>query len=174
MGAGAIAREHLACLATLKGVEVAAVADLSAATAEATAELFGITRWSTDHRSLIDEIKPDVVHVTTPPRAHYQVAVDSLNGGAHVIIEKPVTTNMAELAELMAVARRRDRVLIEDYNYVFNAPVQKTLHTIADGSFGDVVHVEVEICLDILDAVEPLSRSAHAGRGRRHARRGHR
>ena len=45
IGAGQIARQHLACLKTLPGVELAAVCDLSAATAEATAERYGIGAW---------------------------------------------------------------------------------------------------------------------------------
>jgi hypothetical protein len=52
IGAGQIARQHLTCLKTLRGVELAAICDLSPATAEAAAERYGIGAWFTDHRTL--------------------------------------------------------------------------------------------------------------------------
>ena len=51
IGAGQIARQHLSCLKTLPGVELAAICDLSPATAEAAAERYGIRAWFTDHRA---------------------------------------------------------------------------------------------------------------------------
>ena len=55
IGAGQIARQHLACLKTLPGVELAAVCDLSPATAEAAAERYGIPAWFTDYRAMLDK-----------------------------------------------------------------------------------------------------------------------
>ena len=74
IGAGQIARQHLACLKTLPGVELAAICDLSPATAEAAAERYGIRAWFTDHRAMLEKVRPDVVHVTTPPTSHFRLA----------------------------------------------------------------------------------------------------
>jgi ornithine cyclodeaminase/alanine dehydrogenase-like protein (mu-crystallin family) len=84
IGAGQIARQHLACLKTLPGVDLAAICDLSPATAEAAAERYGIRSWFTDHRAMLEKVRPDVVHVTTPPTSHFGLAMDSVNAGAHV------------------------------------------------------------------------------------------
>jgi predicted dehydrogenase len=94
IGAGQIARQHLACLKTLPGVELAAICDLSPATAEAAAERYGISAWFTDHRAMLEKARPDVVHVTTPPNSHFRLAMDSLDAGAHVIVEKPATSTI--------------------------------------------------------------------------------
>ena len=72
IGAGQIARQHLTCLKTLPGIELAAVCDLSPATAEAAAERCGIQAWFTDHRDMLEKARPDVVHVTTPPISHFR------------------------------------------------------------------------------------------------------
>ena len=149
VGAGAIARQHLACLGGLPGVTVEGVCDLSPAIAEATAERHGVKRWFTDHRRMLEELKPDVVHVTTPPTSHYRLAMDALEAGAHVVVEKPVTPTLAELEALAARAAERGRALVEDHNYVFNSAPQEILRRIATGELGAVVHVEVLICLDI-------------------------
>lgn len=149
IGAGQIARQHLACLRQLPGVEVAAVCDLSPATAECAAERHGIRSWFTDHRSMLQEIRPDVVHVTTPPTSHFRLALDSLDAGAHVVVEKPATATFPELEALLRRAGEKGRALVEDHNYVFNRAPQEIVRRIDSGEFGAVTHVEVLICLDI-------------------------
>jgi predicted dehydrogenase len=150
IGAGQIARQHLTCLKTLPGVELAAVCDLSPATAEAAAERYGIQTWFTDHRAMLEKVQPDVVHVTTPPTSHFRLAMDSFDAGAHVIAEKPATSTFEELKALVRRAQEVGRHLVEDYNYVFNNGPQEILRRIEAGRFGAVTHVEVLICLDIL------------------------
>lgn len=150
IGAGQIARQHLSCLKTLPGVEVCAVCDLSAATAEATAERYGIGAWYTDHRAMLEKARPDVVHVTTPPNSHFRLAMDAFDAGTHVIVEKPATASFDELEMLVRRARETNRTLVEDYNYLYNKGPQEILRRIESGEFGAVTHVEVAICLDIL------------------------
>lgn len=150
IGAGQIARQHLSCLQTLPGVELVAICDLSPAAAEAAAERHGVRTWFTDHRAMLEEARPDVVHVTTPPTSHFGPAADSLDAGAHVIVEKPVTPTFEELERLVECARQAGRHLAEDYNYVFNQAPRQILRRIESGAFGAVTHVEVFICLDIL------------------------
>jgi predicted dehydrogenase len=150
IGAGQIARQHLSCLKTLPGVELAAICDLSPATAEAAAERYGIRSWFTDHRAMLEEARPDVVHVTTPPTSHFRLAMDALDAGAHVIVEKPATAAFAELETLVRRAEDASRHFVEDYNYLFNHAPQEILRRIESGEFGAVTHVEVLICLDIL------------------------
>jgi predicted dehydrogenase len=149
IGAGQIAKQHLACLKTLPGVELAAICDLSPAAAEAAAERYGVLSWFTDHRVMLEKARPDVVHVTTPPTSHFGLAEDSLDAGAHVIVEKPATTTFQQLETLVRRAQDSGRHLVEDYNYVFNHAPQEILRRIESGEFGAVTHVEVLICLDI-------------------------
>jgi predicted dehydrogenase len=150
IGAGQIARQHLACLMTLPDVELVAICDLSAATAEAAAERYRVKAWFTDHRVMLEKARPDVVHVTTPPNSHFLLAMDALDAGAHVIVEKPATSTFDELETLVRRAQEANRHLVEDYNYVFNRGPQEIVRRITSGQFGVVVHVEVLICLNIL------------------------
>src|SRR5262249_52093057 len=142
--------QHLACLKTLPDVQMAAICDLSPSAAEAAAERYGIPTWFTDHRAMLDKVRPEVVHVTTPPTSHFGLAMDSLAVGAHVIVEKPATSTFAELEALAQRANERGRHVVEDYNYLFNHAPLEILRHIGSGQFGAVTHVEVLICLDIL------------------------
>jgi predicted dehydrogenase len=149
VGAGTIARQHLACVAGLPGVTLVAVCDLSPATAEAAAERHGVPAVFTDHAELLDRARPDVVHVTTPPAAHFRVAFDALAAGATAIVEKPLAASTEQAAELIAAARSGSGRLLEDYNYLFNAEVLDLLARRDRGELGEVRHVEVDIGLDV-------------------------
>jgi predicted dehydrogenase len=156
IGTGQIAQQHLACLLTLPEVILAGVCDLSRAMAESTAERFGAATWFTDHHAMLERVRPDVVHITTPPPSHFRLAMDALGAGAHVIVEKPITAVPDEVTVLLRSASERNRVLVEDYNYLFNAPVQRLVDLAWSGDLGEVVDVEVKICLDILDRGNPF------------------
>jgi predicted dehydrogenase len=156
IGAGQIAQQHLACLRSLTGVDIVGICDLSRGMAESTAERFGVGAWFTDHQAMLAEASPDVVHVTTPPPSHFRLAMDALAAGAHVIVEKPITTVPGQVSMLLHSASERGRVLVEDYNYLFNSPVERIRELIRSGDLGDVVDVEVKIALDILAPGSPF------------------
>jgi len=157
IGAGLIAGQHLACLRELRNAETVGVCDISPSVAEAAAERYGIPAWFTDHQRMLMEVRPDVVHVLTPPPTHYELAAAALAAGAHAIVEKPITSNLDELAELIRMARAGNRRLLEDYSYIFNPPVQRVFNLIRSGQFGEVVQVQVTIALDIVSLGHPFT-----------------
>lgn len=163
IGAGRVAQQHLACLARLPGVRLVGVCDLSRALAEYAADRFGVPAWFTDHERMLAEAQPDVVHITTPAISHFRLAQDCLHAKAHVFLEKPATARFEELVALRALAETQDRLLVEDYNYLYNEPVRHLLDAVNRGEFGEVMHVDVVLCLNVLDkdyhAVDPNLRS---------------
>lgn len=150
VGAGNIARAHLGVLRGIAGVECVAVCDRSPVMAESTAEAFGVARWFTDFERMLREARPDVVHVTTPPASHFALARAALQSGAHVLVEKPITAGAAELEQLIALARARGRVLMEDQNYLFNATLRELRRRLEGGELGELVHVDVVLALAVL------------------------
>jgi predicted dehydrogenase len=147
IGAGRIARQHLSCLRTLEGVELVAVCDRSPAAAEAAAERFDAAAWFTDHRAMLDEARPDVVHVTTPVDTHFALAADALRAGAHAFVEKPVAASLAEVEELVDIARSAERSLVEDHNYLFNPSVRWLERVVESCALGELVQVDVVLAL---------------------------
>jgi predicted dehydrogenase len=133
------------------------VCDLSPAVAESVAERFGVPGRYTDHREMLGAVAPDVVHVTTPPGAHFAVAMDALRAGAHVVVEKPIVAGDGSLEELLDEAERRGRHAIENYNYVFNPQTRRIRSLIAGGELGRLVHVEVDLAVDVLGEGSPFA-----------------
>src|SRR5262249_9032038 len=142
IGCGAIAREHLAALSNLRGVDVIAVCDLSPVRAEATAERFNIAKWFTHHRDLIKNTRPDLVHITTPPRSHFPIAMDCLTAGLNVLCEKPITINYTEFQSLKQAAEDNRCVLLEDQNYRFHSSMLRIHDHIDSGTIGEVLEVQ--------------------------------
>jgi predicted dehydrogenase len=149
IGAGAIAREHLAALAGLPNAEVLAVCDLSPARAEATAERFSVPRWYTDHRVLLADQRPDLVHVTTPPTSHFSITRDCLNAGLNVLCEKPITTEYSEFERLKELAATRGLLLAENQNLRFHSSVLRIQQLVHSGELGEVIDVQVQVLLNV-------------------------
>jgi predicted dehydrogenase len=151
IGTGAISKEHLSFLSECDRVQLASVCDLSKASASYAAKRFGAESIYTDFRQMLDEIKPDVVHILTPPHTHKLIASNCLEAGAHVFCEKPITPTYDDFQELWALAKSHNRWLIENQNYCFNERILAIEKLVADGILGEIQEVEVRIALPVRD-----------------------
>jgi predicted dehydrogenase len=155
IGCGAIAREHLAVVAELDNVEIAAVCDISAARAEAAAERFGIARSYTDYRGAITDIRPDLVHITTPPASHLPIAMDCLAAGLNVFCEKPMTIRYEDFCELKKLAQQKSCFLIENQQNRYHSSLLRIQELVNSGELGDVLEVQIFLSLNITGKGSP-------------------
>jgi predicted dehydrogenase len=154
IGTGKISEEHLRFLAGSPAVELAGVCDLSPSLAKYAVDRFpraGGRRATafTDSGRMLDELRPDVVHVLTPAHTHVKLVTDALQSGAHVVVEKPVAPTNAQFRQLWDLARGNNRRVIEDHNYRFNEPILRIERLLRGGRLGDVREVDVRMCLGV-------------------------
>jgi len=149
IGCGAIAHEHLSYLGESRRVELVAVCDTSRATASFMRERFAARASYTDASTMLREALPDVVHILTPPETHESLIRMSLNAGAHVICEKPMTGSAAATESLLKEARRLDRLLVESRNLLFNDVSQAIDKLRNEGRLGSMREVDVLLSLDL-------------------------
>jgi len=76
-----------------------------------------------DHRDLVGKV--DAVSVVAPTVHHYRIARDLLEAGVHVLVEKPITARVEEARELVALARKKDRVLLVGHVERFKPSVEE-------------------------------------------------
>jgi predicted dehydrogenase len=129
IGAGYLGRFHTQKYAVLPNSELVAVVDLNPTTAHQVAEEYGIVAL-TDYRDLFGRV--DAVSIVVPTCFHYEVAKDCLNQGIHILLEKPMTTTLAEADELIALAKRYNLVLQVGHLERFNSTtiaLQRILNT---------------------------------------------
>jgi myo-inositol 2-dehydrogenase / D-chiro-inositol 1-dehydrogenase len=114
IGAGWIAAEHSAVLARLGGVELAAVCDIDEQRAR---ELAGSAPTYTEWLELYERETPDAVFICTPPRLHREAAVEALERGLHVYLEKPIARGLEDAAAIVQAAERSAAVCAVGYQW---------------------------------------------------------
>jgi predicted dehydrogenase len=149
VGCGAIAREHLAVLTKFGNVEVAAVCDISPVRAEATAERYGVPRWYTNHKTLLSEVRPDLVHITTPPAFHAAIAKDCLTEGINVLCEKPITVEYSDFIALKQLAIQNNVMLMENQQNRYHSSIRRICNYVESGELGDVLEADISISLNV-------------------------
>ena len=125
-------------LAHPKG-EVVAVANWREESANALAERHGIARVTTDWQSLADDPAIDAAVVATPNALHAPQAITLLRAGKHVLVEKPMSTTLAEADAMIAAAEDTGAFLMIAHCWRFRDEVVAMRDRIAVGDFGEVV-----------------------------------
>ncbi len=121
IGVGYLGRFHAQKYASLKNSELVGIADPAAAARDTVSAELGVTAYA-DYRELLGRV--DAVSIVTPTPYHFAVAKAFLEAGAHVLVEKPMTTTVEEGVGLIEAARRAQRILQVGHLERFNAAVQ--------------------------------------------------
>ena len=124
----------------LAGVKLAYVVDPNPA-ARAQAE----QRYGCATAARLDEILADPalagVVVATPARTHFTLARDALAAGKHVLVEKPLTMDLDEGAELIALARQQQLTLMVGHVFEYNPAVRYIKTLIEQGELGEIFYL---------------------------------
>jgi predicted dehydrogenase len=86
----------------------------------------------------------DAVVIATPVRTHYQLAREALLHDKHVLVEKPLTTSVAQAVELIALAEERKRVLMVGHTFEYNPAVNELRRLVQSGDLGKIYCIEAE------------------------------
>lgn len=139
-GAGYVSYHHARALRDLSSVEVVGIADPDLPRARQLAQAFGIP----GIYSGLAEMRaaaPEVVHVLTPPASHHALALEALEMGCHVFVEKPLAESAAECDEMIARSRAAGRVLSVNHSARFDPAVLKAVEMVRQGACGEVLAV---------------------------------
>jgi predicted dehydrogenase len=152
VGCGKIADGHAAAIETIGGCDIVGVCDREPLMAKQLSERFPIKYCFTSVNELFEHSKPDVVHITTPPEGHYEIAKQCLQQGCHVYVEKPFTVYAWQAQELLELAESKGLKLTVGHNYQFTHAAQRMRELIKSGYLGGLpVHMESHYCYDLGD-----------------------
>jgi predicted dehydrogenase len=124
VGAGHMGKIHVEKLASFDDVQIAGVADVDPGRARELAHQYNVPTLN-DYKKLLGNVHG--VIIATPTDTHYQIARDFLEAGAHVFIEKPITSNQEEANELIELGKRKQLILQVGFLERFNPAFLKTL-----------------------------------------------
>ncbi|MEU0528916.1 Gfo/Idh/MocA family protein [Amycolatopsis tolypomycina] len=122
VGTGAIANAHASAVrAAGERARLVAVVDLDLGRARAFAAEHGVPRKYPNLTELLAHEDVDLVHLCTPPGQHAPLAIECLDAGVTVLVEKPPARSLAEMDELVAAERRSSAQVATVFQHRFGA-----------------------------------------------------
>ncbi len=139
IGTGGIAvNTHMPALAAQPDTKIVAVCDVNEAGMHSAAQQFDVRQVFTDYRKMLEIPDLHAVHVCTPNYLHVQPAVDALDAGIHVMVEKPIARNAIEGALIVEAAKRSGKKLMVAQCMRFTAETQFLKRCIDAGDLGEI------------------------------------
>ena len=138
VGTGMAGDFHAKELGFVKGGELVAVCCRNEENARQFAETHGAPHWHSDYRRLIENKDVDVVNVLVPTGLHAEVTVAASQAGKHVLVEKPLETNLAKADEMIRVCRANKTKLGVIFQMRFGIVAAKLKETIDSGRLGRI------------------------------------
>jgi predicted dehydrogenase len=169
VGVGHLGYHHARNYALLDGVTLVGVADPDATNRAKAAKDFGVPGVA-DAKALID-LGVDAVSVVTPTTTHARVALELIEAGVHVLVEKPIAPKLAEAEQMVAAARQHKRILQVGHIERFNGAVMAVFDAFKEPKFvechrlspfpmrGTDVSVVLDLMIHDLDIVRAMDPS---------------
>jgi len=147
LGCGSIGMRHVGHLIEL-GVATVEAADPNPDVCLAARSRFGIKAFVDPEEAL--GRNPDCVLVCTPAKSHVPMAMKALESGAHLFIEKPVSTGLEGLGDLVQKANERGKTVQVGYNLRFHPAMMAIKRMVESGRLGRILvaHAEFGLYLD--------------------------
>lgn len=138
IGCGDVSVVHLDAIEAIEDIELVAVCD-----SDPVALAAAVARWNVpgfaDHRQLVEEMQPDVVHICTPHHQHANVAVDCLAAGVHVVLEKPLAHTIADGDRVIEAAERGPAKIAVCFQNRYNATSQAVRSLLDSAEIGKIL-----------------------------------
>jgi predicted dehydrogenase len=148
IGCGLIGQmHHIPSLCKIKEAEVAAICDVNKDVVKHMARKFNISRYYTDAAEMLGKEKVDLVDICTPPQTHFALAIQAMEKGRHVLVEKPVTLSLKEFDELASAAKRNKVQFCQVHNKLFEPVMMKAQTLVSQEGIGELTGVDIQVLL---------------------------
>jgi predicted dehydrogenase len=152
IGCGKMADQHAFQIRKIPGAEIVGVCDSEPLMARQLAERLNIGKYFKDVQEMLDSVKIDVIHVTTPPHSHFELGKICLEAGCNVYMEKPFTLNTAEAEDLIGLAQKKGLKITAGHNAQFTHSMVRMRELVKNGYLGGKpVHMESHYCYEFGD-----------------------
>jgi predicted dehydrogenase len=124
------------------GAQVIAVSDLNPERLAVVQARHPLVKTTTDYRDLLRDPSIDAVVVSTPVSTHYELGMQVLRSGRHLLLEKPLTASVTEGERLLEAAAERRRIVMVDHTFIYTGAVRKIKEIIDDGLLGRLYYFD--------------------------------
>jgi len=138
IGTGSMGKNHARVCSELDHVELVGIADVNIETAKKVAEKV-YTKAFVDYKELLRLV--DAAIIATPTKTHHDIAMDFLNNGKHVLVEKPVSDSVENAQELTRKSEEAGLVLAIGHIERHNPAVRFVKDAMDNGRFGELITI---------------------------------
>jgi len=128
--------------AEAEGANVTALSDMRPERLRAALRRHPSLKTTTDYRDVLNDSGVDAVAIATPVSSHYDLAMEALRAGKHVLVEKPMTASSEQAMRLIDEAERRNLRLMVDHTFAYTGAVRKIRELISEGSAGEIYYYD--------------------------------
>ena len=142
IGLGSIAQVvYLPILKKMQNVEIKAVSEIKSSRLNSLADKYNIKNRYVDYKDLLEKEELDAVIIATPTNTHAQIAIDALNAGKNLLIEKPVARSVKETQLIYEAAQRTGLKVMVGMNLRFRPDAMLLKSLIKNGEIGEIFYV---------------------------------
>ena len=140
---GAVHQMHIPAFLRSKGVILQAVCDKNENLAKETASKYHIPGAYSSLSDMLAAGKLDIVDICVPPQIHAPIAIEALQNGCHVLMEKPMALNVLDCDQMIDAANKNGAKLCIIHNQLFNPAFLKARKLVAEGMIGDFTGMRI-------------------------------
>ncbi len=126
------------------GTKVLWLADIDKKVLRHKMKKYNVPGGTADYRDILKDDRIDAVIIATPPFTHFRMAVDAMNAGRHVLVEKPMVVSRTQMNALVSEVRKHRKLVVLECS-ARHTRLQPKFHFIKkiidDGGIGDVFHI---------------------------------
>lgn len=134
-----------------KGITVTAVAARERKKAESFAKRHGLMEIHDTYESMLASKSIDAVYISLPNHLHFIWGKRALEAGKHILIEKPITNSVKELAILQELARKKRLIVMEAFMYLYNDRFLKIQEIVQKGNIGKIRSIHADFSIPLSD-----------------------
>lgn len=97
--------------------------------------------FSSDYTESLKDSDIKGIVIATPPKSHHKIAIDTLKAGKHVFIEKPMTLDVKESEEIVAIAKEKNLIVLVGHIFLYSPEILKLKEIISSEDFGDIQYL---------------------------------
>ncbi len=141
IGAGGISEHHAKALQNIENVELAGFIDLDQEKVDTAISLYGGKQYQDVASAVADGV--EAAHILTPPDSHAKIAIDVLEQGLHVLVEKPLGISIEECEAIDKAAKAAGKLATVNHSLLYDPEILKAIELVKNGAVGDVISVDI-------------------------------
>lgn len=139
IGVGSMGKNHVRIYSEMEDVELVAISDVNKALVDELSHTFKTVPYY-DYKELLKQ-NLDAVSIVVPTKMHKMVALDALNAGINVLVEKPIADTLENAEEMIKTAKKKNLTFMVGHIERFNPAIIKLKEIIESGQLGEVVSI---------------------------------